>query len=126
MPLTAQVRLAMIGVHSPLETALAFSNHFALFALLLRLTEPGRLPGGLRFAVDERNSPLELRNAPIGLGAIFGRHAALSRRILAHYSPVDLARKVLTGEVIRPIERWQLRYAVGWRRALSNSVCMCK
>lgn len=108
-----QTRLLIISIHATLETALAFINHFPLFALLLRLKEPGRLPGGLCFAVDERDGALELRNAPIGLGAIFGRHAALSRRILAHYSPVDLARKVLTGEVIRPIERWQLRYAVG-------------
>ena len=113
LALIVQTRLTIIAIHATLETALAFINHFPLFALLLRLKEPGRLPGGLHFALYERDGTLELRNAPIGLGAIFERHAALSGRILAHYSPLDLARKVLAGEVIRPIERWQLRYAVG-------------
>ncbi len=32
-------------VHACLETALAFMNHFPLFATMLRIKDPDRLPG---------------------------------------------------------------------------------
>lgn len=44
-PWIAQIRLAIILTHATLETALAFMNHFPLFAVMLRLKDPSRLPG---------------------------------------------------------------------------------
>ena len=41
----AQIRLIVIIAHATLETALAFMNHFPLFAVMLRLKDPSRLPG---------------------------------------------------------------------------------
>lgn len=32
-------------MHASMETALAFMNHFPLFAVMLRLKDPARLPG---------------------------------------------------------------------------------
>jgi phosphatidylinositol N-acetylglucosaminyltransferase subunit Q len=40
-----QTRLAVILVHASIETILAFMNHFPLFALMLRVKDPARLPG---------------------------------------------------------------------------------
>lgn len=34
-------------MHATMETALAFMNHFPLFAVMLRLKDPARLPGEL-------------------------------------------------------------------------------
>ena len=40
-----QIRLNVILVHASLETVLAFMNHFPLFAIMLRVKNPSRLPG---------------------------------------------------------------------------------
>jgi phosphatidylinositol glycan class Q protein len=40
-----QTRLAVILLHAGVETVLAFLNHFPLFALMLRIKDPWRLPG---------------------------------------------------------------------------------
>lgn len=37
-----------MGFHAVLDTCLALLNHFPLFALMLRIKEPHRLPGRLK------------------------------------------------------------------------------
>ena len=44
-----QSRLGIIVLHAAMEAGLAFMNHFPLFAVMLRLKDPARLPGGLHF-----------------------------------------------------------------------------
>jgi len=39
------MRVSTILVYASLETALAFMNHFPLFALMLRAKDPQRSPG---------------------------------------------------------------------------------
>lgn len=73
------LRLALVGVIVILQTGLAFLNHLPLFALMLRLKEPARLPGGVRlghFHVETSSNPLrccyyELQNTPLGIQDIF-------------------------------------------------------
>ncbi|KAL0068313.1 pig-Q [Marasmius tenuissimus] len=48
--LFALMRLGTILIQASLETQLAFMNHFPLFALMLRVKDPSRLPGGLYFS----------------------------------------------------------------------------
>jgi len=43
--LFAVLRLVVIFLYASMETLLAFMNHFPLFALVLRLKDPWRLPG---------------------------------------------------------------------------------
>ncbi|KAI6126245.1 N-acetylglucosaminyl transferase component-domain-containing protein [Pisolithus croceorrhizus] len=43
----ALVRLSLIALYATGETLLAFMNHFPLFALMLRLKDPQRLPGDI-------------------------------------------------------------------------------
>lgn len=42
---TRQARVVIIMAHATLETCLAFMNHFPLFAMMLRIKDPSRLPG---------------------------------------------------------------------------------
>jgi hypothetical protein len=43
--LPAQGRVGIIFSQAVMETLLAFFNHFPLFAIMLRIKDPGRLPG---------------------------------------------------------------------------------
>ncbi|KAJ2956436.1 hypothetical protein NQZ79_g7696 [Umbelopsis isabellina] len=47
----ASGRVGIIFSQAIMETMLAFFNHFPLFAIMLRIKDPGRLPGGLKFDV---------------------------------------------------------------------------
>jgi phosphatidylinositol glycan class Q protein len=49
----ASARIAVIGVKAALEMGLACLNHFPLFAVMLRLKDPGRLPGGICFELQD-------------------------------------------------------------------------
>lgn len=49
----ASARIAVIGLKASLEMGLACLNHFPLFAVMLRLKDPGRLPGGICFELQD-------------------------------------------------------------------------
>ncbi|KAF5378146.1 hypothetical protein D9615_007634 [Tricholomella constricta] len=51
--LFAVMRLCVLLLQASLETLLAFMNHFPLFALMLRVKDPWRLPGGIYFDFQE-------------------------------------------------------------------------
>ncbi|KAI7881312.1 Gpi1-domain-containing protein [Lichtheimia hyalospora FSU 10163] len=48
-------RVGVIFLQAIMETLLAFFNHFPLFAIMLRVKDPDRLPGGLKFDIFEHN-----------------------------------------------------------------------
>ncbi|CAG8495534.1 10806_t:CDS:10 [Ambispora gerdemannii] len=48
-------RVGVIFLQAVMETLLAFFNHFPLFAIMLRFSDPERLPGGLRFEKCDPN-----------------------------------------------------------------------
>lgn len=52
-----------ILVYASLEAQVAFLNHFPLFATLLRIKDPERLPGGIKwtFKDDKRAGGLYLQ-----------------------------------------------------------------
>ncbi|KAG2214289.1 hypothetical protein INT47_000845 [Mucor saturninus] len=49
-------RVGVIFLQAIMETILAFFNHFPLFAIMLRLKDPHRLPGGLEFEIFDHES----------------------------------------------------------------------
>ncbi|KAI8328411.1 N-acetylglucosaminyl transferase component-domain-containing protein [Blakeslea trispora] len=49
-------RVSVIFLQAVMETILAFFNHFPLFAIMLRLKDPHRLPGGLEFEIFKQDS----------------------------------------------------------------------
>ena len=56
----AGARMAIIGLKAALDTWLACLNHFPLFALMLRLKDSRRLPGGIRFELQDTPAALLL------------------------------------------------------------------
>jgi len=55
----------IIFIHAAIEVAQAFLNHFTLFALMLRIKDPARLPAGIKFKVDQKTSNLVLEVSPV-------------------------------------------------------------
>ncbi|KIO32566.1 hypothetical protein M407DRAFT_18607 [Tulasnella calospora MUT 4182] len=111
--LFALARVLIILIHASLETCQAFLNHFPLFAMLLRLKDPARLPGGIYF--DCSHSPsgyIELKNQPISFGRLFFQHVRVWSKLAAHYDPRRLLRCLFTGAFITPIQRYKIRYAM--------------
>ncbi|EEP82011.1 conserved hypothetical protein [Uncinocarpus reesii 1704] len=53
----ASARMAIISLKATLDTCLAVLNHFPLFALMLRLKDSRRLPGGIKFELH-KHAPL--------------------------------------------------------------------
>ena len=54
----ASARMAIIALKATLDTCLACLNHFPLFALMLRLKDSQRLPGGISFSLLPDDSML--------------------------------------------------------------------
>ncbi|PWN35252.1 Gpi1-domain-containing protein [Meira miltonrushii] len=73
------IRLFNVSIIALLQTALAVINHLPLFALMLRVKDPARLPGGVAFRVRETReletyiptSHFEMISVPLGLSDIF-------------------------------------------------------
>jgi phosphatidylinositol glycan class Q protein len=49
----AIARMAIISLKAGFDTLLSCLNHFPLFALMLRIKDPRRLPGGIRFELRD-------------------------------------------------------------------------
>ncbi len=59
----AGARIAIIALKAGLDTWLALLNHFPLFALMLRIKDSRRLPGGIRFELQDTPSALLSSNS---------------------------------------------------------------
>ncbi|KAJ3746295.1 N-acetylglucosaminyl transferase component-domain-containing protein [Lentinula detonsa] len=103
--LFALLRLATILIQASLEIQLAFMNHFPLFALVLKLKDPWRLPGGLYFDFVR----VLVHNQPITLGRIFFQYTRLWTKLASHYDPFRLFKSLLLGRFLVPIPRFDQR-----------------
>ncbi|KAJ4490487.1 N-acetylglucosaminyl transferase component-domain-containing protein [Lentinula aciculospora] len=102
--LFALLRLSTIFVQASLEIQLAFMNHFPLFALVLKLKDPWRLPGGLYFDF------IKVRSQPLTFSRIFFQYTHLWTKLASHYSPLRLFKSLLLGNFLVPIPRYEIRY----------------
>ncbi|PBK61009.1 Gpi1-domain-containing protein [Armillaria solidipes] len=109
--LFALLRLAIILVQACLETQLAFMNHFPLFALMLRVKDPWRLPGGIYFILERHEHGLVIKSQPVPFSSIFFQYIRLSSRLGSHYNPLRLLRRLLAGKLLEPIPRYSIRYS---------------
>ncbi|KAI9056489.1 Gpi1-domain-containing protein [Trametes sanguinea] len=107
--LFATARLAIMMVHAVLDTVTALLNHFPLFALLLRVKDPLRLPGGVCIQ-RTKAGPLFLTSQPAPLSSIFRHYAHLAARLTTHYHPLRMLRQLAVGRVMMPIPRSAIRY----------------
>lgn len=60
----ATARMAIITFKATLDTCLAFLNHFPLFALMLKIKDSQRLPGGVHFRLVESKQTSSIVKSP--------------------------------------------------------------
>ena len=128
----ASARMAIIASKALLDTFLACLNHFPLFALMLRIKDSRRLPGGVRFALHLPEAAVEhdntasttistltayitLSSSPLPLLTIFHQYSQLAHRIRKHYLSPSVIFCLMTGKFVPPIHRremYSLQYSM--------------
>lgn len=127
----ATARVAVIGLKAGLEIGLAFLNHFPLFAVMLRVKDSRRLPGGIRFELQvpktsalmqQKDTPqfaptsyVLLKSIPLSLRAIFQSYFELGDRIRKHYLSPSVLLCLASGQFVPPIHRrnlYSLQYSM--------------
>lgn len=118
----AGCRLAIILVNAGLESCLACLNHFPLFAILLRIKDFKRVPGGIMFDVVQNPSSFStssnstgttctafvfLKPKPLPLSKMFYQFSLLSLRIRIHYLSFPVIVRLISGQFV-PIQRSKL------------------
>ncbi|KAI9680727.1 MAG: phosphatidylinositol N-acetylglucosaminyltransferase subunit gpi1 [Caeruleum heppii] len=126
----ASARMVIISLKAALDTLLACLNHFPLHALMLRVKDSRRLPGGIRFALHDCTSrdPLpsaygprpptsyiQLHSVPLSFRAMFQQYFQLGHRIRKHYLSPQVIFCLATGRFVPPIHRknlYSLQYSM--------------
>ncbi|OAA59213.1 n-acetylglucosaminyl transferase component GPI1 [Niveomyces insectorum RCEF 264] len=136
----AVARMVIISLKAVFDTMLSCLNHFPLFALMLRVKDPRRLPGGIRFelrAVGRRadgadgtdnsvpttppspghpsTSIICLAPIPLSFKAMFHQYFQMAARIRKHYLAPRVLLCLLTGRFVPPINRkilYSLQYVM--------------
>lgn len=114
----AGCRLAIILANAGLESCLACLNHFPLFAILLRIKDFKRVPGGISFEVAMNPSAASckgttntafvvLKPKPLPLSKMFYQFSLLSLRIRIHYLSFPVIIRLVSGQFV-PIQRSKL------------------
>ncbi|BGP60028.1 pig-Q [Rhodotorula toruloides] len=101
----ASSRLLILSVQAVLLMGVSALNAFPLFALLLRLKSPRRLPGGVDFEVcdDVRHWPerhLHLRSRPVSYIAILSSLLVVFDEFLSPRGLLKVLRYLLSGQVV--------------------------
>lgn len=125
----AVARMIIISLKAVFDTMLSCLNHFPLFALMLRLKDPRRLPGGIRFelrdtlvattatgiATEPPTSVIYLKSVPLSFTAMFNQYFQMAHRIRKHYLSPSVLLCLLTGRFVPPIDRrnlYSLQYSM--------------
>ncbi|KAL3426252.1 N-acetylglucosaminyl-phosphatidylinositol biosynthetic protein gpi1 [Phlyctema vagabunda] len=126
----ATARMAIITLKATLDTLLACLNHFPLFALMLRLKDSQRLPGGIRFELRDiqhfkqasknslalpPTSYIYLKSVPLTFTTMFHQYFQLGHRIRKHYLSPRVLLCLATGQFVPPIHRknlYSLQYSM--------------
>ncbi|KAK4497483.1 hypothetical protein PRZ48_011934 [Zasmidium cellare] len=129
----AGARMAIIALKAALDTWLACLNHFPLFALMLRIKDSRRLPGGIRFELQDTPAALisaslssrqhasapvsyiKLKSIPLPLSQTFSQYAQLGHRLRKHYISPRVFLCLVSGQFVPPIHRknlYSLQYSM--------------
>ncbi|KAI9666252.1 MAG: phosphatidylinositol N-acetylglucosaminyltransferase subunit gpi1 [Bathelium mastoideum] len=114
----ASARMAIIMSKAILDTLLANLNHFPLFALMLRVKDSRRLPGGIHFELQDTpitqqkttapTSYILLKSIPLPLSSMFIEYSSLANRIRKHYISPGVFLCLISGRFVPPIHRKNL------------------
>ncbi|KAL1884111.1 hypothetical protein VTK73DRAFT_6780 [Phialemonium thermophilum] len=128
----AVARMAIISLKAVFDTLLSCLNHFPLFALMLRIKDPRRLPGGIRFELRDMKAQAQsigshlssdhpttsiiyLKPIPLSFRAMFHQYFQMAQRIRKHYLSPRVLLCLLTGKFVPPINRknlYSLQYSM--------------
>ncbi|GAB0132098.1 hypothetical protein EsDP_00000543 [Epichloe bromicola] len=126
----AIARMIIISMKAGFDTLLSLLNHFPLFAVMLRVKDEKRLPGGIRFELrDTQNyrnidinstnetptSIIYLKSIPLSFSAMFHQYFQMAHRIRKHYLAPRVLLCLLTGQFVPPINRknlYSLQYSM--------------
>ncbi|PTB55680.1 hypothetical protein M431DRAFT_83444 [Trichoderma harzianum CBS 226.95] len=128
----AIARMIIISLKAGFDTLLSCLNHFPLFALMLRLKDPSRLPGGIHFELRDTheskipdtndklfNEPptsiIYLKNIPLPFHDMFHQYFQMAHRIRKHYLSPRVLLCLVTGQFVPPINRknlYSLQYSM--------------
>ncbi|KUI72317.1 N-acetylglucosaminyl-phosphatidylinositol biosynthetic protein gpi1 [Cytospora mali] len=120
----AIARMVIISLKAAFDTLLSCLNHFPLFALMLRIKDPQRLPGGIRYELRDTQeqgvvpnssipdlpstSVIYLKSIPLTFRAMFHQYFQMASRIRKHYLSPRVLLCLLTGKFVPPINRKNL------------------
>ncbi|KAF6829000.1 N-acetylglucosaminyl transferase component [Colletotrichum musicola] len=124
----AIARMVIISLKAVFDTLLSCLNHFPLFALMLRVKDPRRLPGGIRFELRDTHdyrlsntsnepptSVIYLKSIPLTFRAMFHQYFQMGNRIRKHYLSPRVVLCLLTGRFVPPLNRknlYSLQYSM--------------
>ena len=96
--------MTSILIDISLDSIIGLLNHFPLFALLLRIKDPRRLPGGVSidFKGYTPNGPtFILKNNPLRLNILFKPFSNLMNGIKANYFSITTFKGIIAGKPVR-------------------------
>lgn len=104
-----------------LESLMASLNHFPLFALLLRLKDPSRIPGGVSVYAQKSPGKFVLNNSPLTVRRMFKPYIVLMGIMADTYFSSTTVRQVLVGKpiVVRRNRMYQVLYSALPRKPIS-------
>ncbi|PKS11244.1 hypothetical protein jhhlp_003005 [Lomentospora prolificans] len=126
----AIARMIIISLKAAFDTLLSCLNHFPLFAIMLRIKDPSRLPGGVRFELGKSHpvvrsptnslnrpptSVIHLKPVPLTFGSMFHQYLQMAQRIRKHYLSPTVLLCLVTGKFVPPIDRknlYSLQYSM--------------
>ncbi|CDZ97276.1 N-acetylglucosaminyltransferase complex, subunit PIG-Q/GPI1, required for phosphatidylinositol biosynthesis [Phaffia rhodozyma] len=99
------MRSAVLAAQAMIGICLALLNRFPLFAIMLRLKDPNRLPGGISLRVvhpkdAQGTGYLMLDTQPISFRHLFSTHLSRSGQPLARLDPIRLVHLIVQGKVL--------------------------
>ncbi|KAI8618042.1 N-acetylglucosaminyl transferase component-domain-containing protein [Chytriomyces sp. MP71] len=120
-------RVGVIVLQGGCEILLAFLNHFPLFAIMLRVKDPSRLPGGVRFQLLSHigfNTYMSIENVPIGANIILYQYVYIVNRLINYYLTSAMTSSFFTGRTIERVPRLQAKTLYFLSRCdLPTSIC---
>lgn len=108
------LRVIILAVELSFESLIALINHFPLFALLLKLKDPLRVPGGIFYTLDDVSDErltLTLHSKPMPVGLMFRPYRALMGSLQRNYLSTRALKHVLKGGRI-VMERQKLYFVL--------------
>ncbi|ORY29927.1 Gpi1-domain-containing protein [Rhizoclosmatium globosum] len=106
-------RVGVVLIQGVFEVMLAFLNHFPLFAIMLRIKEPSRLPAGVKFTLLKPTKSahgtvyLKMDNVPIGISTIFYQYIYIVDRLVTYYLTSAMTKSFFSGRAIPRVPRLQ-------------------